>query len=390
MTRPAGTDDRCTVIESISVANPPFSVSQAEAAEFMMRTEGLSSSLRKRIPQVYEKSGICRRYSCLEDYTRQPSEFEFYPQSATLRPTPTTAARNAIYQRESVKLAVQSALQSLQDSGTSPSEVSHVVVVTCTGFFAPGIDILLIKHIGLSASVKRTVIGFMGCCAAFNGLQTANNICSTDSDAVVLLVCIELCTLHFQIENSLESVVVNALFSDGAASCIIRSRPRQETLGKLVYRDGATVLNDESLDAMSWAIGDTGFEMGLSPRVPELISDGLPSFVESILNDNCVRRDEVTFWAVHPGGRQVLDRTATSLGLSETEMLPSYSVLRDYGNMSSPTILFILNRIMELRETDGYGLGVALAFGPGLTMEGCLLELSDAAPLVPRVPAISI
>jgi alpha-pyrone synthase len=374
LTTLASIADGCTVIEAIGTANPHYRVPQSHAADFMLGTEGLSETLRKRIPQVYDRSGINQRYTCLRDYTQLPGEFEFYPKSASLRPAPTTAARNQVYERESVPLALEAAKSCIEKSGIQPSDVTHLVVVSCTGFFAPGIDIQLVKQLGLPMDTARTVIGFMGCYAAFNGLKTAAAICRSECDALVMVVCVELCTLHFQIEDSLESVIVNALFSDGAAACLVRQTGRDQAAGKLIYRDSMTALDSDSLDAMSWEIGDTGFNMGLSSKVPELISRALPGYMQKFTQKVGISTDDIEFWAIHPGGRQVLDRAAQTLRLCPSDMADSYTILRDYGNMSSPTIMFILERIMQSSGLRVGQVGMALAFGPGLTIEGCLLE----------------
>jgi predicted naringenin-chalcone synthase len=365
---------QCTIIDSIETANPRFAVTQADACDFMLRTKGLSESLRKRIPQIYERSAIDRRFSCLEDYTRTPDLFEFYPNTSLLHPAPSTGTRNEVYRQESIALAEEAARACLVQSKTSANDITHIIVVSCTGFFAPGIDILLINRLGLPANTQRTVIGFMGCYAAFNGLKAADAICKSTPDARVLLVCVELCTLHFQIEDTLESVIVNALFSDGCAACLLKAGDRTDSPGKLIIRDFECHLDSHSLDAMSWTIGDTGFKMGLSPKVPDIISSALPSFVATLANRNSLSREDIFFWAVHPGGRQVLDRTVVAMDIGPEVLEESYSILREYGNMSSPTVLFILKRIMERSDTKG-SQGLALAFGPGLTIEGCLLEV---------------
>ncbi len=374
MTEYSAQRESCTIIESIGTANPPHAVDQADAAAFIRQTSGISESLKKRIPQILEKSGINCRYSCLADYKRHFEEFEFYPQNPTLFPAPTTGLRNKVYQQEAVPLAKQAAENCLSQADASPSEITHLIVVTCTGFFAPGIDILLVKELGLPLSTERTVLGFMGCYAAFNGLKTAAAICRSNPNARVLVVCVELCTIHFQVPNTLESVIVNALFADGAAACLLRQMPKDEAAGKLIYRTSATSLDSCSLDAMSWEIGDTGFLMGLSPKVPEIVAKNLPGFIEMICMKSGVSPLEIGFWAVHPGGRQVLDRTLSALELSTCALADSYAILRDYGNMSSPTILFIIKRLMARRVAEDYGLGIGLAFGPGLTIEGCVLE----------------
>jgi alpha-pyrone synthase len=369
-------DGDCVVIESIATVNPPFAVSQEDACEYTLRTTGLSDALRKRLPQVYARSGIRTRYTCVEDYTRTPDKFEFFPKLGSLCPSPGTGARNQVYQRESTPLATKAAQECLHRAKVLPQDITHLIVASCTGFFAPGLDILLVKALGLPLSTDRTIIGFMGCYAALSALKIAHAICRSRADFKVLVVCVELCTLHFQMDDSFESVIINALFSDGAAACLMQSACREDAKDKLIYNDSSCLLDTESLDAMSWDIGDTGFMMDLSPKIPEIIAATLPGYIHGLLDKHRLNQKDIDFWAVHPGGRQVLDRTATALGLSEDQMESSYSILRDYGNMSSPTVLFILERIIRQRiPTHRYGL--ALAFGPGLTIEGCLLEFGQ-------------
>jgi predicted naringenin-chalcone synthase len=237
---------------------------------------------------------------------------------------------------------------------------------------------------GLPLSTDRTMVGFMGCYAAFNGLKLAHAICQSQADARVLLVCVELCSLHFQIENTLESVVVNAIFSDGAAAAVLSSRTTAQAAGMLEYSTGCCQMDGDSMDAMTWTVGDTGYIMGLSSQVPDIIARKLPMYVESLMSRSGWTQDKIDFWAIHPGGRQVVDRAALVLGLGHDDLADSYETLRLHGNMSSPTILFVLKRILDrhreerLRGAEGYRSGVALAFGPGLTIEGCLIARVDA------------
>lgn len=367
-----------TILESIATANPPFKSSQAELADFMLCIKGLPTSIRNRIPQIYSRSGIDYRYSCIEDYGCQQQDFSFYPNNWAL-PLPTTGARNRKYQSCVVDIAERSAQQAMWQADIEADQISHLIVVSCTGFFAPGLDIHLVKRLGLQPTVARTLIGFMGCHAAINGLKVAHTICQTYPNARVLLVCAELCTLHFQIEDTLESVAINSLFSDGAAAAILASQPESEAQGKLAYVDDHCLLDDNSLDHLTWNIGDTGFMMGLSRRVPDVIGQQLPKYIEALLNRNSLCQDEINFWAIHPGGRRIVEKAQAVLNLSERALYDSYEVLRLYGNMSSATILFILKRLLdrhhsELRKNGTGYTGVALAFGPGLSIEGCLLQ----------------
>ena len=405
------------VIRSIATANPPVRGSQHEAAAFMERVTSIPELIRKRIPRIYEQTAIDFRHSCIDDYKRDVDDFQFFPRDPSLEPAPSTRARNERYRASAVPLAEDVASAALADAGVDPAEVTHVIAVSCTGFFAPGLDIELVKRLGLPPETRRTFIGFMGCYAAFNALRAARSFCMAHPGATVLVVCIELCTLHFQVDSSLESAIVNALFSDGAAAAVVQSL--EEPGAGLAYVEGQALLHEDSMDAMTWDVGDTGFIMGLSSRVPDIISGQLPGYVERLLSPHGLSRDDVGFWAIHPGGKAIVDRAQEVLGLADEDVHDSLEVLRLHGNMSSPTILFVLKRMLdrnrkvvgaaeraEARESQMSGAdastrprpgdaaapvpiprdavnveakdhgdyGIALAFGPGLTIEGALFR----------------
>jgi alpha-pyrone synthase len=362
-----------TVLNSIATANPPFKKSQTELATFMARIEGVPESVRDRIATVYTRSGIDYRYSCLGDYGAEAEEFEFYPNNWALSPVPTTGDRNQKYKTCALDLAERVAHLAIWQADFVAEDMTHLIAVSCTGFFAPGLDIHLVKRLGLPASIDRTLIGFMGCNAAFNGLKAAHAICQADQNAKVLLVCVELCSLHFQVADTLEKVIVNAIFSDGAAAVVLTATA--DAAGQLVYTDSASLVTENSLDAMTWDIGDTGFLMQLSPQVPHLIKQNLPAYLDNFLDRHDLKQTSLDFWAVHPGGRQILDQVQTGLKLPEDALKDSYEVLRRHGNMSSPTILFILKQLMDKPlTTTSASTGIALGFGPGLSIEGALFR----------------
>jgi alpha-pyrone synthase len=368
-----------TVLESIAIANPPFRRSQSEASGFMSQVQGLSQSLRNRINSIYQQSGIDQRYSCLSDYGLAPEDFTFYPKNWALEPFPSTEARNDQYQIYASKIAQSAAEKVLIQSHLEAKEITHLIVVSCTGFSAPGVDIHLIRSLGLPSTTERTMIGFMGCHAALNGLKIAHSICSSEPQAKVLLVCVELCSLHFQIEDSLESVVVNAIFADGAAAAVLRSSSPSEAQGKLTYSAGYSQLVQDDPDLMNWTIGNTGFLMGLSPKVPGAIARHLPDYLKAFLEQQDLSQAAIDFWAIHPGGRRIVEQIQTTLALTDAMVRDSFEILRQYGNMSSPTILFVLQRLLAQHEQgvakgQGFQAGIALAFGPGLSIEGCLFR----------------
>jgi alpha-pyrone synthase len=376
-----------TTLHAIATANPSFKLSQAEAAQFMTRVDGLPKALRRRIPALYGRSAIDYRYSCIEDYGQNPKDFQFYPQNSALSPAPSTADRNRAYAKYATPLALIAAQQALTESAYESQEITHLLIVSCTGFVSPGVEIELIQQLGLSARIARTSIGFMGCHGALNGLKMAHDICQAHPRSRVLMVCVELCTLHFQIEDSIESVVTNALFSDGAAAVILSAAP-PSTDGKscrksLFYRSGESLILPDSQELMNWTIGDTGFLMGLSPQVPDRIGAGILRYVDQVLGEQGLSQSQMDFWAIHPGGIEIVRQVQSSLNLPVSKLQESYDVLRDYGNMSSPTILFILKRILDrVRQEDleqpqsaSSQLGSAMAFGPGLTIEYALFQI---------------
>ena len=344
----------------------------------MQQVSGSPEALRKRLPAIYERTGIDYRYSAVEDYGRDPEDFTFYP-SNWEGDAPSTAQRNEKYREAAVPLAERVAGQALEEADLDAKDVTHLIVVSCTGFFAPGLDIELVKRLELPPTTQRTLIGFMGCYAAFNAMRAAHHICQSQPGARVLVVCVELCTLHFQISQTIRSAAVNALFSDGAAAAVFAAKREREAGGQLAYAGGRTLLDDDSMGEMTWEIGDTGFLMGLTSRVPKVIASHLPDYIDALLSER-ETLDEVDFWAVHPGGRAIVEQAQETLALSDAQVEDSLEVLRRYGNMSSPTVLFILRRFLKRhraargRGEEGFERGVAMAFGPGLTLEGACFE----------------
>ena len=370
-----------TVLEAIATGNPPYRRSQQELAAFMARIEGLPAGLEERIASTFRRSGIEHRYSCLEDFGQEEADhFNFFPNNWQLSPLPSTAKRNDLYSRLALPLAETVARDALAQAGCSAEQITHLIVVSCTGFFAPGLDIQLIQRLGIPPSAERSLIGFMGCNAAFNGLKLTDAICrASPASTRVLMVCVELCTLHMQRPDNVENVIVNALFGDGAAAAVLSCRDPKR--GQLTYRDSACTIAEHSLEAMTWEIGDTGFLMQLAASVPQRIQHALPGFLEPWLQRHGLDASGIDLWAVHPGGRQILDLVQQGQALPTQALEASYGVLRDFGNMSSPTILFILKHWMALPPQNPAAAprqGVALGFGPGLSIEAALFQHCDS------------
>ncbi len=272
------------------------------------------------------------------------------------------------YAIDAPPLAERAACAALADAKRPAGRVTHLITVSCTGFFAPGLDAELMQRLGLSAAVHRTQIGFMGCHGAFNAIAAARDIALADRSACVLICSVELCSLHFAYGWSPQQLVANALFADGAAAIVIEARADRPQHSWSI--DGASsLLLENSCDDMRWIIGDHGFEMTLSPKVPALVEANLQRWCAATLSEQNIAIDSIEHWAIHPGGPKVIDAVERALSLPTVSTQPSREVLADRGNMSSATILFILDRLRSQR-----GATVALGFGPGLTMEAMMLS----------------
>ncbi len=379
---------RQAYIRAIGTAVPRFRAPQTEVAAWAKRValeqtgpvrKGESDSRDARwaqaaIERVYRSSAIQSRSSVVPDYVADPVDFTFYPPTWSLSPSPTTAERMELYRREAPPLALAAASACLDRAPEIlRQDVTHVIVVTCTGFFAPGLDTLLVKDLGLRPDVERTVVGFMGCYAAFPALRAAAAACASRDDAVVLVVCVELCSIHFQNELTMDNVIANCLFSDGAAAVLVTAgRPATGRHGFRVI-DSYSRIEEDTETQMTWTVIDTGFQMTLSAEVPATLDRSIAPFANELLERNELTMSDVRFWAVHPGGRRIVDAVRDRLGLSDEDVAGSFDVLARCGNMSSPTILFVLEAALDRLRCAGE-IGVALAFGPGLTLESMLLE----------------
>lgn len=325
---------------------------------------------------LHERSGIEQRHSVLADFLPETKP-ELYQRDANGIPvSPGTAARNAVYARASRELAVRLARKTLRDAiGFEAADVSHVILVSCTGFANPGPDYHIIRELGLRADVQRYTLGFMGCYAAFPALRMAAQFCEADSRAVVLIVCLELCTLHLQFDDSPDSMLANSLFADGAGAALVSARRPKANRPALQLRAFASSLVPQGEADMAWDIGDRGFNLVLSSYVPKVIGANILGLLEKSLSGCGLSAAEIDLWAVHPGGRAILDSVQKSLHLPEDALAISRSVLRDFGNMSSATILFVLQRMMASATENS--VVCAMAFGPGLTVETAVLEMRN-------------
>jgi len=278
---------------------------------------------------------------------------------------PDTQTRMRFYEDHALRLASRTLEKLGLPQGVD--EVTHLIVVSCTGFYAPGLDLQIIEHFGLSPSVERTTVGFMGCYAAINALKLARHIVRSEAGARVLVLNLELCTIHLQEADDLEKVLSFLVFADGCTACLVSA----ESHG-IELLDFRAVIAPQSSEQITWRIGRLGFDMHLSGRVPHTIGGELPVSIEAILGAH--RREDIALWAVHPGGRSVLDAVASALHLRDDDLRYSRDILRRFGNMSSATVMFILRQMLD--RAPPAALGCALAFGPGLTTESMMFRMA--------------
>ena len=331
---------------------------------FMQNVYALPADEARKLRFMYSQSGIDQRYSVLPDYSRPLHEWKFYPQSENLDPFPSLEQRMAVYNKQAPLLSVD-AIRDCLSHTYSPQNITHLITVSCTGMSAPGLDLQVMELMDLKKTVFRTSVNFMGCYAAIHALKIGDAICKGDKDAQVLIVCTELCTLHFQKEATMDNIASSLLFGDGAAAVLLmHDEARQEGL---FIEDFYSEINPKGKRDMAWELSSSGFLMTLSGYVPELIEEDFAAIVERALQKNNKFQENISHWCIHPGGKKILQAIHKSLGFTNGQLQCSYEVLKEFGNLSSATIMFVLKKIMQdKKEIKNL---FAAAFGPGLTIE---------------------
>lgn len=355
----------------LGTAVPEHFILQSDATAIVRRINGRTDRQRQLIEDVYLHAGVTKRHCAVlerSDGSLEERQLFFRAGAQAKDLGPTTAERMRVYREAAPQLATQAARRALASSCMSPHHITHMVTASCTGFSAPGVDLQLVETLGLDASVARTHLGFMGCHAALNMLRVAQAMTSVPR-VVVLGVCVELCSLHHQYGSSPEQVVANALFADGAAA-VICCRDQANAAAWRMTAQTSTVLPDTGGD-MSWQIGDHGFEMTLSRQLPDLIRQRLRPWITEWLSSRGHSLNSIASWAIHPGGPKIVSACEDALGLTASACQASRETLAQYGNMSSATVLFVIE---ELQRRQAKLPCVALAFGPGMTIEAALFE----------------
>src|SRR5664280_602233 len=349
-------------INRIATATPQHDVHHAFidfAANFL--AEGTVRKLFRRMARL---SAIEHRYSFVNPSATEDGSLRDEEHLYERDNFPSTAPRMKLFERFAPQLA-REALDKLEVTPEERRGITHVIVTSCTGLYAPGLDFEVVNHLGLNPSVERTMIGFMGCYAAINALKSAHHIVRSVPEASVLILNLELCSLHFQETHELEQVLSFLVFADGCAASLVSALPQGLAIDSFL----ALKIPDTS-HLITWRVGELGFDMHLSGEVPGEIGRALKESGTEITRGQSI--SDIDWWAVHPGGRSVLDSVEKSLGLNPDSLACSRDVLARYGNMSSATVMFVLQQLAEKAQSGQPGC--AMSFGPGLTAETMLFH----------------
>jgi len=358
-------------ITHLGIAVPRHEYKQTALAKWMAeRYDAADENLARKLKVLYKKTRIEKRYSVLSDFELNKQQAALFIEDQEKEPS--IEDRMQIYGQEIIPLCRKAIYNALGDD-FNYKEITHLITVSCTGMYAPGIELELKQSIGLNDQVQMHAVNFVGCYAFFPALKMAKAFCSEQANSKVLIVSAELCTLHFQNKIEEDHLLSNSLFADGAAACIVQNEPDGTIAGEgsLELKAQTQLSIPKGRSDMAWNIHSDGFLMRLTSYVPELVNSGIKRLINQLFEED-VKAELIDQWAIHPGGRKILEVCAKELDLTEKDLAASYEVLKNYGNLSAPTILFVLNALSK-QAIDGKKV-LACGFGPGLTLEGALLK----------------
>lgn len=351
-------------IVSIGTALPQYCHAQSDILSFMQGVYAMNEAEKRKLRFLYHHSGIEQRHSVIPDYSKPVNEWKFYPQTENLEPFPTLEQRMTLFNRYAPHLSVD-AIRDCLGHHHDPGKITHLITVSCTGMSAPGLDLQVTELMEFSKNISRTSVNFMGCYAAIHALKMADAICRSEPGARVLVVCTELCTLHFQRAATTDNITSSLLFGDGAAAALVVGDESKEE-GLNIDGFYSEIIPKGKRD-MAWELSSTGFLMTLSGYIPELIEADFEQIVGRALAKNKSSQEEVSHWCIHPGGKKILESIHKCLGFTNGQLDTSAAVLKKVGNLSSATILFVLKEMMKQKKQVKKLFGAA--FGPGLTVE---------------------
>jgi predicted naringenin-chalcone synthase len=354
-----------TVIKGIGTAVPPYCIEQEDAAIRFREALNEYPRTARWVKRIFAQCGVDTRYTCEPNLLEPPEACRYLPVTPEHH-IPRTEERMRMYRQEAVPLAMEAARKALADSGNRPADITHLITVSCTGQFLPGLDAELVWLLDLSPDVQRIPLTFLGCAAGLTAVRLADQIVRCNESAKVLAVAVELCTIHMQPSLDKEDLFAAGFFGDGASACVAERWDPKKPEGYVLHEARAELLPG-SMDKMTWTLGNYGFHLRLSPEIPSLIGTSIPPAFMRFWGD----RSLPEWWAIHPGGRGIIDSLQEAFELASEQTAASRAILRHYGNMSSATILFVMDELRHRhcgtnQETKE---GAAIAFGPGMTAE---------------------
>ncbi len=351
-------------IISIGTAVPAYRHQQKDILSFMQQVYATSEPEKRKMRFLYSHSGIETRYSVLSDYSRSVNEWKFYPQSEGLDPFPNLEQRLAVYNKKAPLLSVE-AIRNCLHNIIHQKEVTHLITVSCTGMSAPGLDLQVTELMDFEKNIFRTSINFMGCYAAIHALKIGHALCAADKKAKVIIVCTELCTLHFQREATMDNIASSLLFGDGSSAVLLTGDDYEKE--GLYIDDFYSEVVPKGKSDMAWELSSSGFLMTLSSYVPDLIEQDFQQITQRAMQKQGSNIGAISHWCIHPGGKRILEGIGKCLQLSNHDLAHSYKVLNEFGNLSSATLLFVLKNVLHEKKKINKLFGAA--FGPGLTVE---------------------
>ncbi len=354
-------------IISIASGVPAYKHAQSTLFDFADKIYNKNEMDTRKLKFLYNHSGIAFRHSVIPDFDISKKERVFFNETDNLLPVPSIGARMDMYNKYAAKLSEET-INKCVAGKIDTKDITHLITVSCTGMSAPGLDLQLIELMNLPKNIFRTSVNFMGCYAAIHAMKLADAFCNNDKNANVVIVCTEFCTLHFQTEPTVDNLTSSLLFADGCAAILMQ---HNDAGNGLQIENFFSDVNFDGRKDMAWELSSNGFLMTLSGYIPELIKADFETLVGNALQKTNRKIQDVTHWCIHPGGKKIVDTIADTLKIHKEAFNNSYEVLNDYGNMSSPTVLFVLQKIMNEIENDVKYNEVVFgaAFGPGLTME---------------------
>jgi alkylresorcinol/alkylpyrone synthase len=354
-------------IISIATNVPEHKHSQESILQFMCKAYEQDETENRKLKYLYNHAGIQTRYSIIPDYSLEKPNWKFFPSNENTQPFPSIENRMEWYKKEASALCIRTINDCIANKIVANS-ISHLITVSCTGMSAPGLDLEIMEEMNLPKSIERTSVNFMGCYAAIHALKMAHAIIAVSPLANIVIVCLEFCTLHFQKNYTVDNITASLLFADGCAALLIQNN---ESIHKgITLNNFYSEVSFKGKNDMAWQIASTGFLMTLTGYVSNLVGEDFDALVGNALSNAGLVKSDVSQWCIHPGGKKILEAIEKSIGITKSDLKNSYEVLNDFGNMSSPTIIFVLQKCLaDLQLLQNPAKIFGAAFGPGLTME---------------------